>query len=358
MLLALLVVFALVLIGGNWTLSEYALTPGNATPVAPLVKITGVATDSHNDKIMLVDVYLSNVDVFDWVRLHFESHVQFVPADELVDPGIPDGELGPQGFQEMTDSKQAAEVAAFRALGWKIPSVPTGTNVTGVESPSPALTAGLKVADEIVGVDGQPVRSSCGLIRLVHDDKPGTKLRLNVRRAKISPAGDITLESPSTLTLTTGTLPSGLGPTGCAGVKGPSRSWIGITIEDGDSYALPAKVSVNTANIGGPSAGLAMTLTIIDKLSAGSLTGHHVIAATGTMSPNGVVGDVGGVAEKTVAVEDAGASIFFVPDVEVATARSVAGSKLKIVGVRTLFQVLKDLRTLGGAAPKPLTPPH
>jgi PDZ domain-containing protein len=115
---------------------------------------------------------------------------------------------------------------------------------------------------------------------------------------------------------------------------------------------------VNTANIGGPSAGLAMTLTIIDKLSAGSLTGHRVIAATGTMAPNGVVGDVGGVAEKTVAVQRAGASIFFVPDVEVATARSVAGPGLKIVGVRSLSQVLSDLHRLGGASPKPLTKPH
>jgi PDZ domain-containing protein len=357
-LLALLVVFVIVIIGGKWRLSEYAITPGNATPVAPLVNIKGVATDPHNDKIMLVDVYLSNVDVFDWIRLHFDSHVQFVPADELVEPGIPDGELGPQGFQEMNDSKQAAVVAAFRALGWKVPSVSTGASVTGVISPSPARTAGLHVADQIVGVNGQPVHSACDLIRRAHDVKPDTVLRLRVKRAKISPAGDITYDAPSTITLTTATPPSGVGPSGCSGVSGPSDSWIGVSIEDGDSYALPAKVSVNTANIGGPSAGLAMTLAIIDKLSAGSLTGHRAIAATGTISPNGVVGDVGGVAEKTVAVENAGASVFFVPDVEVATARSVAGSKLKIVGVRSLSQVLSDLRRLGGAAPTPLTKPH
>jgi PDZ domain-containing protein len=348
----------LVFIVGNWQLSEYALTPGNATPVAPLVKIRGVATDPHNDKIMLVDVYLSNLNVFQWARLHFESHVQFVPASELVDPGIPDGELGPQGFQEMNDSKQAAEVAAFRALGWKVPSVATGTNITGVVSPSPAYTAGLHVADQIVAVDGQAVRSACGLIKLMHNIKPNTLVHLSVQRAQITRAGDISLRKANTVNITTATPPSYLGSTGCADVNGPSRSWLGITVENGDSYALPAKVSVNTANIGGPSAGLAMTLTIIDKLSAGSLTGHRVIAATGTMAPNGVVGDVGGVAEKTVAVQRAGASIFFVPDVEVATARSVAGPGLKIVGVRSLSQVLSDLHRLGGASPKPLTKPH
>jgi PDZ domain-containing protein len=70
------------------------------------------------------------------------------------------------------------------------------------------------------------------------------------------------------------------------------------------------------------------------------------------------VGDVGGVAEKTVAVQRAGATIFFVPDVEVSTARSAAGPGLRIVGVSSLHQVLTDLHRLGGASPVPLTKPH
>jgi PDZ domain-containing protein len=355
---ALVVVLVAVVALGKWQVSEYAITPGHATPVAPLVKVDGLKTNPHDDKIMLVDVYLSSMNAWQWIRLHFESHVQFVPANELVEPGIPDSEIGPQGFQEMSDSKQAAEVAAFRALGWKIAAQPTGTIINGVVAPSPARTAGLHVADEIVAVDGKAVRSTCGLIALVHSLKAGTLVHLSVRRARISRLGDITLRDPSAVNLTTGRAPSDLGATGCAGVNGPNRSWLGMTIENGDSYVLPAKVSINTANIGGPSAGLAMTLTLIDKLSRGSLTGHRVIAATGTIAPNGDVGDVGGVAEKTVAVQRAGASIFFVPEVEVSTARSVAGPGLRIVGVNSLKQVLTDLHRLGGATPVPLTKPH
>jgi PDZ domain-containing protein len=357
-LLAAIVVFGAVLLLGRWQLSEYAITPGNATPVAPLVKVQGISTDPHNDKIMLVDVYLSTMNVWQWVRFHFESHVQFVPANELVEPGIPDAELGPQGFQEMNDSKQAAEVAAFRALGWKVPALSTGSIITGVIAPSPARTAGLHVADEIVAVNGKAVRSSCGLVDLVHSLKSGTLVRLGVERAKITSAGTISLKSSTTVNITTGPAPSDLGSTGCADVSGPNRSWLGITIENGDSYVLPATVFINTSDIGGPSAGLAMTLTLIDKLSSGSLTGHHVIAATGTISPNGVIGDVGGVAEKTVAVQRAGATIFIVPQVEVATARSVAGPGLRIIGVRSLTQVLFDLHKLGGATPRALTKPH
>ena len=40
------------------------------------------------------------------------------------------------------------------------------------------------------------------------------------------------------------------------------------------------------------------------------------MAATGTIDPQGDVGQVGGVQEKTVAVQKAGAQVFFVPKAE------------------------------------------
>jgi PDZ domain-containing protein len=128
-----------------------------------------------------------------------------------------------------------------------------------------------------------------------------------------------------------------------------------VSLEDDVAYRLPAKVSINTANIGGPSAGLAMTLALINELSHGSLTGHHVVAATGTISVNGAVGDVGGVAEKTVAVQRAGAQYFLVPQVEVATARHAGAPGLTILGVTSLAEALRDLRALGGVKPEPIT---
>jgi PDZ domain-containing protein len=117
------------------------------------------------------------------------------------------------------------------------------------------------------------------------------------------------------------------------------------------SYQFPANVSINTAGIGGPSAGLAMTLTLINQMSQSSITGNHRIAVTGTIDQFGNVGDVGGVAEKTVAAANAGASYFIVPQVEVATAEANAPSSLKIIGVTTLSQALSDLHAMGGATP-------
>ena len=107
---------------------------------------------------------------------------------------------------------------------------------------------------------------------------------------------------------------------------------------------LPFAVSIDAGDIGGPSAGLAFTLAILDTLSNGKLTGGHVMAATGTISTNGQIGDVGGVQEKTAAVEKAGAQVFFVPEVEYANAESVAGNNLQVVPVTTLQQVLEILQ--------------
>ena len=108
---------------------------------------------------------------------------------------------------------------------------------------------------------------------------------------------------------------------------------------------------MHTQNIGGPSAGLSMTLGIMDKLSSGRLTGNRIVAATGTIDQNGNVGDVGGVAEKTIAVERAGATVFFVPSVEYKTAESKATPQLHVYGVNNLDQVLRILKSLGGRVP-------
>jgi Lon-like protease len=352
------VILTAVLVLGKINTNDYALTPGDATPVAPLVKIKGVASETHHGKIMLTDVYLTSLDGWQWLYFHFKSHVQFVSGDELVDPGVSTAQLGAQGYLEMSDAKQAAEVAAFRALGWKVPSTATGAIVTAVESDSPAQRANINVASEIVAVNGTTVDSACSLITALHAVPAGTTVNLSIKRSRISPSGTISYRPLSTDKLTTVKPPKGMESSGCPGVSGVGTSYLGVGLEDGNSYTLPATVSIDTANIGGPSAGLAMTLTLIDKLSRQSISGNQPIAATGTIDVHGNVGDVGGVAEKTVAVQRAGAKYFFVPQVEVKTAKSAAQPGLTIVGVTTLAQALRDLRALGGAAPQPLTPPR
>ena len=336
---------------------EYSITPGDSTPVAPLIKLSGVATNKHPGRILFTDVFLQPLSEWQLFLTHFQKHVQVVPADELTEPGVSTSELNAQGYLEMYDAKHSAEVVAFRAVGWRVPTTKTGTVITGVVENSPASRAKLAVGDLITGLNSTPVRSACQLISLTHNIAPDTAEVLDIDKVKISNSGRFTYDAPSTVRVTTAALPSTLDQTGCGG--GRAKSWVGISLEDGFHYRLPASVSINTANIGGPSAGLAMTLALINKLSAGSLTGGHVVAATGTISPDGQVGAVGGVEEKAVAVHNAGATYFFVPNGggDVDAAKAADQPDLTIVPVRSLNQVLADLKRIGGVSPTPLTKP-
>ena len=79
-------------------------------------------------------------------------------------------------------------------------------------------------------------------------------------------------------------------------------------------YDFPFHVSINSDDIGGPSAGLAWTLGIINTLAGGHLTGGRIVAATGTIRPDGTSATWAACQQKTVAVEQAGAIVFFVPE--------------------------------------------
>ncbi|WP_405531049.1 hypothetical protein OG592_24555 [Streptomyces avidinii] len=117
------------------------------------------------------------------------------------------------------------------------------------------------------------------------------------------------------------------------------------------------KVDLNLADVGGPSAGLLFSLGIVDKLdgdgSGGDLTGGRTIAGTGTITADGQVGAVGGVALKTQAARRDGASVFLVPKAECADAQSELPEGLRLVPVTSLTDAVNSLRALnrGEAVP-------
>jgi PDZ domain-containing protein len=114
-------------------------------------------------------------------------------------------------------------------------------------------------------------------------------------------------------------------------------------------FHFPFGVDIDSGQIGGPSAGLAFTLAVLDVLTPGELTGGQRIAATGTIDPDGKIGPVGGVAQKTVAVKRSGATLFLVPSEEYGQAKARAGNGLRVEKVDTLDDALKVLSSLHGS---------
>ncbi|MEV5197515.1 S16 family serine protease [Streptomyces sp. NPDC053720] len=109
-------------------------------------------------------------------------------------------------------------------------------------------------------------------------------------------------------------------------------------------------VTLNLADVGGPSAGLFFALGIVDKLdgdgSGGDLTGGRNIAGTGTIEANGAVGAVGGVSLKTQAARRDGATVFLVPKAECREAGAELPEGLRLIPVTTLKSAVSSLRAL------------
>jgi PDZ domain-containing protein len=132
----------------------------------------------------------------------------------------------------------------------------------------------------------------------------------------------------------------------------PDRAIVGIVPFDTASVQLPFEINIDTGSIGGPSAGLAFTLTLIDELSAGDLTGGSDVAVTGEIKLDGTVGAIGGLAQKVSAVRQVGVKYFLVPTAQgpeqLERARQIAGDDLEIIPVATLDEALAALQALGG----------
>lgn len=93
--------------------------------------------------------------------------------------------------------------------------------------------------------------------------------------------------------------------------NGQGRYILGIMLKY--LFTFPFDVEISLEKVGGPSAGLMFSLGIIDTVTPGDLTGGKHIAGTGTISPDGVVGPIGGIAQKMHGARDGGATLFLAP---------------------------------------------
>ncbi len=344
--LALVLVAALV--AAHIQINSYVITPGQATPVSQYISVPPAYRHPLTGKILLTDVYVSQLDALSYLQYRFfDSDSEIYPGAELLEGAPTEGQYLNQGYLQMAQAQNFATAAALTHLGYQVSSSNAGALVYGIPAKSPA-SATLQVAEVIEAVDAKPTPTVCALTQALHGYEPGTAVTLRVEESTINNEGAFVPGKTVDKAVTLGTPPKGIDDPSCGGTP---TAYLGVLAQTQQDWHFPVAITINTPQIGGPSAGVAMTLGIIDKMSGGRLTGRHVIAATGTMDQNGTIGDVGGVAEKTIAVERAGASVFFVPTVEYKTAESKATPQLHVYGVNTLDQVLRILERLGGSVP-------
>jgi PDZ domain-containing protein len=308
-----------------------AVKPGSARPVTELVRVEGAPSYPPKESIAFTTVNIGDTTLLEAFAGWLDDEVDVLPEERVRGDRSPE-ESRRYNAQLMDTSKLVAITVALRTLGHQVTIHTTGTIVREILDGSPAARA-LEIDDVIVAVDGQPVDEPEEVGALLQTGGPGAAHTLTVER----PAGSGNLvEVPITST---------------ASPDDPARAVIGIVPEDRIvDFDFPIEVSIDSGNVGGPSAGLAFTLAVLDVLTPGELTGGHRVAATGTMSLSGLVGPVGGGVQKAITVRDAGYEVFLVPSDELAEVRAAVGDDLEVIAVDTLTQALEALGSLGGNA--------
>jgi Lon-like protease len=337
-------------IASRVSVNYYVITPGDATPVSQYIEVPPQNDHPLTGKILLTDVFVTQLNALSYLQYrYFDSDSEVVSGPDLLAGSANQEQYLAQGYLQMAQAQSFATAAALSHLGHRVAATNAGAQVYGIEPGSPAAKT-LHVAQVITGVNSTPTPTVCDFVQALRGMTPGTSVDLKVEESSINDVGEVVSGPIVEKPLTLGAPPKGLVEKGC-GPPFKATAYVGITPMQQLDWHFPITVTVHTQDIGGPSAGLAMTLGIMDKLNSGRLTGNRIVAATGTMDPYGNVGDVGGVAEKTVAVERAGATVFFVPSVELKTAESKATPQLHVYAVKNLDQVLRILERLGGRVP-------
>jgi len=299
---------------------SYIFLPHRATPVAPLVEVEG-GKDPKDGGIFFVDVLVRKATLLERAWPGIREGATVVPAEEVRPPGVSETERRREELAEMRRSQEVAAAVALRQLGHRVVARAIGARVELVNPDAPAARV-LEPGDVIVEAGGRRVTGPAELRRAVQRIGSDEALALTIRRG-----GDEREVSVRTIRSDEGV------------------PIIGVIVSQAADIKLPLDVEIDTGGVGGPSAGLAFALDVLEELGRDVDRGNR-IAVTGSIELDGTVGAIGGVKQKTIGVRRAKIKFFVVPAGENAReARKYAGN-VRIVAVKTFQQALRALATL------------
>jgi Lon-like protease len=303
--------------------SDYIFLPDRAHPVAPLVTVKG-GHDPKQGGVYFVDVVVRKATILERLFGGLHDGADLYPPQAVNPPGVDQQQRRVLDLQDMRRSQQIAAAVALRAAGERVVTRPVGARIGFVQQGLPAFGK-LEPGDVVVAIDGLPVHTLDDVHVRMSAHKVGDSVAFTVHRGK------------RTLVVHMGTVEAG---------SGASRHPIvGVSLEPALDIHLPTPVSIDAGNVGGPSAGVAFALEVMEELGRDVVHGHTV-AATGEINPDGSIGPIGGIKQKTIGAREAHVDAFLVPAGENAReARKHAGG-LRIIPVETFPQALHALATL------------
>ena len=309
-------------------------TLGNVSSGQPVISVSGARTYNSSGRLYLTTVGVvpgdcsSRPTLVQALSAWWDKTEAVEPHQVICPPGQSSSDVATQNEQDMAQSQLNAIAAGLKFLGYH--STGRHVAVLSVEPDAPAAKV-LSAGDVILAVDGTPVAGQSQLRKLISAHRPGDTLSLKIHGC----TGDRTVQVQT--------------------ISSQGRTIVGVGIGTQEMFPLSVCIGVDPTSVGGPSAGLAFTLGIIDKLTPGGIIDGRTVAATGTIDINGKVGPIGGIQQKIAAAVRAHASVFLAPAGDCADAKSVAPSSLTLVRVdklATAVAALKSIERGGGSFPR------
>jgi PDZ domain-containing protein len=308
----------------------YLFEPGSVRSTEAQITIGGHRSFTSTGQVMFTTIAVQRATFALLVKGWLDSAVQ-VEKEQAV---YPEGEHEDQvvNQQAMDDSKLAATVVALKQVGYPVTATGDGAFLDVVEKGFPASSQ-LRQGDVITAVNGKPVKLADDLKPILGSSPIGAPVTLTVRRGH---GGAV-----ETVSTTLG-----------RNSQDTSRGYLGVEVSTSNQgVKVPFHINIDSGQVIGPSAGLAWTLGLIDRLTPGDLTGGKKVAVTGTMSADGTVGPIGGVDQKMATVKRAGVKEFLIPKgttkAEVREVRKIAGNDVKVYEVGSISDALKILAPHG-----------
>jgi PDZ domain-containing protein len=336
--------------------APFAQTPASAESVNERVVFGDLPDEvkrfETNGDFFFVTVSAPEQSLLSWFAGRGDPAVDLLTAEDKFGVRTP-SQRREAALQQMRSASQEAQFVALTAAGYE-PEISLGEVVVEEvlcrEIGDDGLCAeffpsdlSIDPSDTILEAEGKELNSVEDLSAVLDGKLPGDTIDLKIRRPDMGIL-DVTVEL-------------------AASPDDPTRTIVGFRPFDTRVVTLPFEVDIDTGRIGGPSAGLAFTLALIDELTDGELTGGRNIAVTGTISLDGSVGPIGGLSQKVSAVHQHHVDVFLVPasqrelaegEVELRKKLNDAGhGDVEIIPVATLDEALQALEDLGG---DPLVP--
>ncbi|RHW36519.1 PDZ domain-containing protein [Neobacillus notoginsengisoli] len=313
-----------------YSLPYYVSKPGLAKELEPIITVENGYEEEGS--FMLTTVRMGRANIYTYLLAKFGKYQEIYSVDEVLGKGESEKEYNTKQMHMMEGSKSSAIEAAYKKAGIPVEYRYKGVYIMGIAPGMPA-EGKLETGDMLLKADGKRLQSRDQLLNYLNSKTAGNEVTLTFSRKGKEKNVSLQLESFK---------------------DDPNKAGIGIYLVDDIDIIVKPKVKVKTDEIGGPSAGLMFALEIYNQLTEDDLTKGYKIAGTGTLS-EGIVGPIGGIEQKIVAADKAGAEIFFAPNEEGAkdsnyraalkTGKDIK-TKMKIVPVDSFDEAVDYLEKL------------